>query len=70
MFRSKPTFTEHQFDRLSNIADNASQVVLGVVVLSPLIAGVDKVNMLVVLSGLLTVIMCWVGSMWFAKKGE
>jgi len=65
-----PVFTIRQFDRLSNIFDNAGQVIFGVAVLSPVITGVDKVNILVVILSIVTVFLCWVASVWLAKRGE
>jgi len=65
-----PVFTVRQFDRLSNIFDNAGQVIFGVAVLSPIISGIDRVNALVVVLSLLTVLLCWVFSVWLAKRGE
>ena len=66
----KPVFTIEQLNRLSNIFDNAGQVILGVVVLSPIISAFDKSNTIVVLSGIVVMIFCWWLSIWFARKGE
>ena len=66
----KPAFTIGQMSRLSNIFDNAGQVILGVVVLSPIISGFDKTNIIVVLSGMVVMIFCWSLSVWLARKGE
>ena len=66
----EPILTIRQLDRLSNILDNAGQVVLGVAVLSPLITGVDNRKMSVLLLGLVTVVFCWMFSIWLSKKGE
>ena len=65
-----PFLTEKQFERFSNIFDNAGQVILGVVVLSPLIAGFDNINKIVLGLGIISVVFCWIGSIWFAKKGD
>lgn len=65
----KPILTANQLDRLSNIFDNAGQVVFGVVVLSPVIAGFDTINWAVILSGIIGVIFCWWASLWVIKKG-
>ncbi len=70
LFVRSPVFTVRQFDRLSNIFDNAGQVIFGVAVLSPIISGIDRVNALVVVLSLLTVLLCWVFSVWLAKRGE
>lgn len=61
--------TASQIVRLSNIFDNAGQVVLAVVALSPIIGGVDKVNAPMLLWGLLSVCLCWLVSIWLARKG-
>lgn len=68
--RLKPLLIIKQFERLSNIFDNAGQVVFGVVVLSPLITGSEKVNWYVIIFGLIAVILCWATSVWLSKKGE
>lgn len=70
LFTHEPVFTVEQFDRLSNIFDNAGQVVFGVVVLSPIISGFEKVNWLVIIFGIMIVALCWIMSIWFAKKGK
>lgn len=69
LFQRKPVFTVKQLDRLSNIFDNAGQGVLVVAVLSPLIAGIDKANALVIGLGLLIAFACWALSVWLARKG-
>ena len=70
LFELKPLFTVNQLERLSNISDNAGQVVLAVVVLTPMISGIEKVNVFVILSGVVVTIFCWLLSVWFAGKGE
>lgn len=62
-------FNKNQYNRLSSIFDNAGQVVLGIVVLSPIIAGFDKINAIIVILGLLLTIGLWLISIWFSKKG-
>lgn len=66
----KPVFTVRQFDRLSNIFDNAGQVIFGVAVLSPIISGIDRINVSVVVLSLITVLLCWIFSIRLAKRGE
>jgi hypothetical protein len=39
----KPIFTPSQIDRMANILDNAGQGFFVVLVLTPLVAGIDKV---------------------------
>ena len=69
-FIEKPVLTVGQFNRLSNIFDNAGQVLLGVAVLSPIISGFDKVNFLVLVLGSVGVLSCWIMSLWLANRGE
>jgi TM2 domain-containing membrane protein YozV len=64
------SLTAKQYERFSNILDNAGQVFLGVAVLSPLISGFDKMNWLVVLSGIVVVGTCWIGSILILRKGK
>lgn len=64
----KPVLTATQIQRLSNIFDNAGQVVFGVVVLSPIISGLATINWFVILSGIMGVLFCWFASLWFARK--
>lgn len=64
------SLTTKQYERFSNILDNAGQVFLGVAVLSPLISGFDKMNWLVVLSGIVVVGTCWIGSILLLRKGK
>jgi len=66
----QPVFTLSQFDRLSNIFDNAGQVIFGVAVLSPIISGFDKTNILVIALGMLGILGCWIVSIWLAKRSE
>lgn len=64
----KPVLTINQIQRLSNIFDNAGQIVLGVAVVSPIIA--KDVDYLVVVLGLITVVFCWLVSMFLARMEE
>lgn len=70
LLRLKPILTLNQIDRLSNIFDNAGQVVFGIAVLSPIISGFYKINWLVILSGIMGVMFCWTASLWVVRKGE
>jgi hypothetical protein len=40
----KPVFTSSQIDRMANILDNAGQGFFVVLVLTPLVEGIDKTN--------------------------
>lgn len=72
--RKKPFFTKDEFIRLATIFDNAGQIFLGVVVLSPLVsnllltAEVDTVNFSVIVLGLAATLYCWFLSMWLTRK--
>lgn len=70
LFVRQPVFTIGQFNRLSNIFDNAGQVVFAVVVLAPVASGFDKINWFVIASGVVGIIFSWMASIWFARKGE
>lgn len=65
-----PLLSVNQLERLSNIFDNAVQVVFGLAVLSPIISGFDKINLFIVVSGVILVIICWVASLFFTGKAE
>ncbi|TSC65349.1 MAG: hypothetical protein CEO21_433 [Microgenomates group bacterium Gr01-1014_80] len=58
----------YKLNRLSNIFDNAGQVVFAVVVLSPFVADFDKIDRFVVLSGVIVVMVCWIVSVWLTRK--
>ena len=68
--RRKPVFTASQLERFANIFDNAGQVALGVMVLTPLVQGIDKTNIWVILLGAIDVIACWTGSIILARKEQ
>lgn len=63
-----PVFTASQLERFANIFDNAGQVALGVMVLTPLVQGIDKTNSWVLLLGAIDVIACWTGSIILSRK--
>jgi len=63
----KPVFDINQLARLSNIFDNAGQVVFGVAVLSPLIS-LDNFNPLTLILGLTGVLWCWIISLILIRK--
>jgi hypothetical protein len=66
----KPVLTPAQIERMSNMFDNAGQVFLGVLVLTPIVQGIDKTNILVILSGVLYVLGFWIISLILARLGE
>jgi hypothetical protein len=67
LFPKKPVLTPSQIERVSNILDNAGQVILGAMVISPLIGGFDKLYISVVVLGLIGVLLCWLISIRLAK---
>lgn len=66
----KPLLTIRQLERLSNIFDNAGQGIFVVAVLTPAIAGFDKLNLLVLIFGIVAALFCWFLSMWVARRIE
>ena len=66
----KPVFTIKQLERLSNIFDNSGQGVFVVVVLTPLVSGLDRIKLSVLLFGVVATFICWMFSVWLAQKGE
>lgn len=62
--------TLNQTGRISNIFDNAGQVFLAVVVLSPLVQGERGANLLVIMYGIIMVVICWGTSVYLTKKGN
>lgn len=74
--RHVPSYTflivrQKQIDRISNIFDNAGQVIFGLSVVSPLISGFDKINAVVVVLGGFGVLFCWCMSIWLSsQKGK
>lgn len=70
LFPQKPVFTPSQIDRMANILDNAGQGFFVVLILTPLVEGFDKVNLWVLLLGVLDVCACWTGSLLLAKRKD
>lgn len=64
----RSVFTINQLNRLSNIFDNAGQVIFAIVVLSPLIAGFKQANWLVETCGIIATIGSWLISIRIARK--
>jgi len=63
-----PILTIKQIERMANIFDNAGQVLLGVAVLSPLIADLDKINLFVIISGIIGMLICWTVSVLLTRR--
>ncbi len=66
----KPELTPNQIERLSNIFDNAGQGFFVVLVLTQLVEGFDKINPLVLVLGVLSVVFCWTVSLILAKRKD
>ena len=69
LFLDRPELNKNQYNRISNIFDGTGIVTFGITVLGPIIAGFDKVNVIVVLLSLLLTVSLWLISIWFSKKG-
>jgi hypothetical protein len=55
----KPIFTGKLLDRLSNILDNAGQIVLGITVIG-LFFSKEPINILIIGNGILAVFALWI----------
>jgi hypothetical protein len=66
----KPVFTPSQLDRLANIFDNAGQGIFVVLVLTPLVEGIDKTNPWVLVLGVFYVVFCWTVSIILSRKKD
>lgn len=65
-----PPLNSKQLERLSNIFDNAGQVFLAVVVLTPIFkGGLIEIDFKILVFGFITVVICWLVSVRLAKKG-
>jgi len=64
----KPVLTKKQFERLSNIFDNAGQVLFAGAVITPVVSEVDSDSLFGVGSGIVGMMICWLVSIWLAKK--
>lgn len=62
----KPILTKSQIARLANIFDNAGQVCLASIVITPLVSDVEKSTGIVVLLGIVVTVSCW----WISLKFE
>ena len=67
---SKRELTPAQIDRFANIFDNAGQVCLAVMVLTPVMQGIDKADILVLVLGAIDVVACWTGSILLARRKD
>ena len=67
---SNREFTPAQIERFANIFDNAGQVFLAVMVLTPVVQGIDKADILVLIFGVLDMLLCWTVSIILAKRKD
>ena len=66
----KREFTPAQIERFANIFDNAGQVFLAVMVLTPIVQGFDNANIPVIILGLIDTALCWGLSIILAKRKD
>ena len=66
----EPVLTSGQLSRLSNILDNAGNVLLAVFVLSPLVSSVDTIGAPMIFSGVVLTLILWGVSLWLARREE
>jgi hypothetical protein len=67
-FSRKREFTPAQIERIANILDNVGQVFFAVMVLAPVVQGIDNPDILVLVLGTIDVVACWTGSVILAKR--
>ena len=67
---AKREFTPTQIERFANIFDNAGQVFLAVMVLTPIVQGFDNANIPVIILGLIDTALCWGLSIVLAKRRD
>lgn len=67
---TKPILTRGQIERMSNICDGAGQVLFGIMVVSPLVSSIDKLDITIVVLGLISVLFCWAGSIYLARDKD
>ena len=66
----KREFTPAQIERIANILDNLGQVFFAVMILTPVVQGIDKTNILVLVLGTIDTVICWSGSILLAKRKD
>jgi len=70
IFSSKREFIPAQIERIANILDNVGQVFFAVMVLTPVMRGIDNADILVLGLGAIDVAVCWTGSVILAKRKD
>ena len=66
----KRDLTPAQTERFANILDNAGQVFLATMVLTPIVQGIDKTDRLVLVFGIIDMLLCWTVSLILANRKE
>jgi hypothetical protein len=66
----KQEFTPAQIERIANILDNVGQVFFSVMILTPVVQGIDKADIVVLVLGTIDVVACWTGSVILAKRKD
>ena len=69
-FPKSNEFTPAQIERIANILDNLGQVFFAVLILTPVMQGIDKANIWVLVLGSIDVVVCWAGSILLAKRKD
>lgn len=68
LFPKKPVFTKEELLRFSNIFDNAGQVFLAGLVITPFFSEIDIPRIVVITLGLIFTFGCWFTSWRLTKK--
>jgi hypothetical protein len=69
-FSKNNEFAPAQIERIANILDNLGQVFFAVMILTPVMQGIDKTNIWVLVLGSIDVVECWAGSILLAKRKD
>jgi hypothetical protein len=67
---NKRDLSPAQIERFANMFDNAGQVFLAVMVLTPIVQGIDKANIWVIILGIIDMSLCWTLSIILAKRKD
>jgi hypothetical protein len=66
----KRELTPAQLARIENVLDNLGQVFFAVMVLTPILQGIDSITLIVVVLGALNAAVCWTGSVILASRKD
>jgi hypothetical protein len=67
---NKRDLSPAQIERFANMFDNAGQVFLAVMVLTPIVQGIDKANIWVIILGIIDMSLCWTLGIILAKRKD